>query len=64
MMNVHKYDSVTDWTTEAEELGYSVESWGMCGSKSAHDRDGRIRGEWIAAFDTCDGRASGWLDVQ
>lgn len=62
MSNTYKFDYFNDWMAAARDFGYSVESWGICGSKSAHDIDGRVKGEWLAAFDTYDGRANGWLD--
>ena len=58
------YQAFQEWFDAAKDAGFDVESWGICGSKSAHDIDGRIKGEWVAAFDTCDGRAAGWIDTE
>lgn len=58
-----QYQNIDEWINAATDAGFDVESWGFCGSKSAHDVNGKIVGEWIAPFDTADGRASGWLDI-
>ena len=51
-----------EWYEAATNKGFAVESWGFCGSKSAIDSNGKVIGEWIADFDTCDGRARGWIN--
>ena len=63
MENIYKYDYFNDWIACVEDYGYSIESWGMFGSKSAHDVNGKIVGEWVVAADTSYNRAGGWVDI-
>lgn len=62
-MQFYDFYGINSWFKDAANSGYDVESWGMFGSKSAHDVNGKIKGEWIAPGDTSDGRAAGWLDT-
>lgn len=61
-MTVNFY-SFDEWYNAAMSENFAVESWGF-GSKSAHDIDGAIIGEWLNKFDTSDNRARGWLVVE
>lgn len=55
------YNDVDSWMSAITNLGYDFGSWGICGSMSAYDINGKIVGEWLQPFDTSDGRAYGWL---
>lgn len=56
-----EFYSFDEWYEAVTNKGYEVGSWGF-GSKSAHDENGKVVGEWVAAFDTYTGIPEGWAD--
>lgn len=57
------FDFRDDWGAAVVKAGHSNESWGICGSRAAHDKNtGVVIGEWIVDGDCNNGTsAHGWL---
>lgn len=62
-MKKEYFDDLDSWMKSLKDFGYDFGSWGICGSKSAYDYEGVVVGEFLAPFDTFDGRETGWLRV-
>ena len=61
-MSKERFATYSDWHLAATSRGYAVESWGICGSKNAHNVNGQVVGTWYAKFDTCNGISHGELN--
>lgn len=60
------YTTYTEWSQAVNAAGYTIESWGIAGSSSAHNPyTGKQLGEWVAEYDCNNGtRQHGYFNPQ
>lgn len=63
-MTTEKFTAYDAWHLAATSHGHTIESWGICGSKHAHNSEGKVVGTWFAKFDTSSGVPHGELNIQ
>jgi hypothetical protein len=60
-----EFNNQKDWLSAVKKAGSTeISSWGH-GSKSAHDDNGKVIGEWVAEFDCDNGQSPyGWIKTK